>query len=116
MSLLTPGATSELDKSITATHVDIYTGKSDHLLRRLEFTATVSSTAQTKSILDGLSSAQLKILLELSDLNKPQTIAAPANPESPTQLLPALEQLVGTLQGVTGSGGAGNVLEPLTTG
>ncbi|HEY5260752.1 MAG TPA: hypothetical protein VIJ33_01415, partial [Solirubrobacteraceae bacterium] len=51
-SLLTPSAVSELAKSITATHVDIYTGKSDHMLRRLEFSATVSSTAQTKSILD----------------------------------------------------------------
>ncbi|MGA9874192.1 MAG: hypothetical protein WBQ21_00090 [Solirubrobacteraceae bacterium] len=114
-SLLTPSAISELAKSITATHVDIYTGKSDHMLRRLEFTATVSSTAQTKSILDGLSSAQLKVLLEFSDINKPQTIAAPTNPESSTQLLPALEQLVGALQGVTGTG-SGNVLEPLTTG
>jgi hypothetical protein len=116
-SLLTPSAVSELAKSITATHVDVYTGKSDHMLRRLEFSATVSSTAQTKSILDGLSSAQLKVALEFSDLNKPQTIAAPANPESSTQLLPALEQLVGVLQGVGGaSSGGGNVLEPLTTG
>jgi hypothetical protein len=116
-ALLTPNAVSELAKSITTTHMDIYTGKSDHMLRRLEFSATVSSTTQTKSILDGLPSAQLKVLLEFSDLNKPQTIAAPANPESSTQLLPAVEQLAGVLQGVTGSGSnAGNVLEPLTTG
>jgi hypothetical protein len=117
-SLLSSTVISELAKSVTGAHVDIYTGKSDHLLRRLEVDATVSSTPQTKSLLGGLSSATLKILLEFSDLDKPQTIAAPSNPEPPTQLLPALQQLVGVLQGVSGGSdsGAGNALEPLTQG
>jgi hypothetical protein len=114
-SLLSPSVISELAKSVKAAHVDIYTGKSDHLLRRLEVDATVSSTPQTQSLMNGLSTADAKILLEFSGLNKPQAITAPSNPESSTQLLPALQQLVGVLQGVGGSGSSssGGALEPL---
>lgn len=111
---LSPTAVTELAKSIKSAHVDVYTGQSDHLLRRLEVTATVSGTAQTRALLGGLSSADLKVLLEFSDLNKPQTIAAPSNPQPPSQLLPALKQLVGLLQGATSGSSAG--LEPLTKG
>jgi hypothetical protein len=112
---LSPTVVTELAKSIKSAHVDIYTGQSDHLLRRLEVTAVVSGTPQTQALLGGLSSAELKVLLEFTDLNKPQTIAAPPNPQSPSQLLPALQQLVGLLQGAS-SGSAAGGLEALTKG
>ncbi len=105
-SLFTPSAIGELSKAVKVAHVDIYTGKSDHLLRRLELQATVLANSQTRSILSGLSSAEVKLLLELSNINKPQTITAPSNPESSAQMLPALEQLVGTLEG-SGIGSSG---------
>ncbi len=111
---LSPALVTELAKSIKAAHVDIYTGQSDHSLRRLEVTAIVSGTPQTQALLGGLSSARLKILLEFSSLNKPQTISAPANPQPPSQLLPALQQLVGVLQGTSsGAASSGATLEPL---
>jgi hypothetical protein len=100
---LSPTVITELAKSIKSAHVDVYTGQGDHLLRRLEVSATVSGTPQTQAILGGLSTADVKLLLEFSDLNKPQTIAAPSNPQPPSQLLPALQQLIGLLQGVGGS-------------
>jgi hypothetical protein len=103
---LSPTVITELAKSIKSAHVDIYTGQSDHQLRRLEVEANLSGTSQTQAILGGLRSADLKVKLEFSDLNKPQTITAPSNPEPPTQLLPALQQIVGVLQGV-GSSGSG---------
>lgn len=112
---LSPTVVTELAKSIKSAHVDIYTGQSDHLLRRLEVSASVAGTAQTQGLLGGLSSAEVKILLEFTDLNKPQTIAAPPNPQSSSQLLPALQQLVGLLQGA-GSGSAAGGLEALTQG
>lgn len=112
---LSPTVVTELAKSIKSAHVDIYTGQSDHLLRRLEVTAVVSGTPQTQALLGGLGSAELKVLLEFTDLNKPQTIVAPPNPQSSSQLLPALQQLVGILQGA-GSGSAAGGLEALTKG
>jgi hypothetical protein len=101
---------SELAKSVKSAHVDIYTGKSDHLLRRLELDASLTGTPRTQAILGGLSSAAIKATLELSDLNKPQTIAAPSNPEPFSQLLPALQQLLGTLSS-TSAGTSNGVLE-----
>jgi hypothetical protein len=111
---LSPAVVDELAKSIKSAHVDIYTGQSDHLLRRLEVSAAITGTPQTQALLGGLSSANVKVVLEFSSLNKPQSITAPSNPQPPSQLLPALQQLVGVLQGV-GSGSGGG-LEALTQG
>jgi hypothetical protein len=116
---LSPSIVGELGKSIKAAHVDVYTGKDDHLLRRLEVTATLAGTPQTEALLGGLKTAEVKVLLEFSELNKPQTIAAPPNPQSSSQLLPALQQLVGVLQGAGSGAGAGSglgTLESLTKG
>jgi hypothetical protein len=112
---LSSSVIAEVAKSIKSAHVDIYTGQSDHLLRRLEVSASVSATPQTKALLGGLSSADVKVLLEFTNLNEPQTIAAPSNPQPPSQLLPALQQLVSVLQGVS-SGSGGSALEPLAKG
>jgi hypothetical protein len=101
---ISPTLITELAKSIKSAHVDVYTGQSDHLLRRLEVDATVMGTPQTQAMLGGLSTADVKVKLEFSDLNKPQTITAPSNPQPPSQLLPAVQQLVGVLQGVDSSG------------
>lgn len=109
---LSPALVDELAKSIKSAHVDVYTGQSDHLLRRLEVSASVTGTPQTQALLGGLSSANLKVLLEFSDLNQPQSISAPANPESASQLLPALQQLVGALQSANGTA-SGGALEAL---
>jgi hypothetical protein len=111
---LSPTVITELAKSVKSAHVDIYTGQSDHLLRRLEVSATVTGTPQTQALLGGLSTADLKVELEFSGLNKPQAIAAPSNPQPPSQLLPAVQQLVGVLQGTTGS--SAGTLEPLIKG
>ena len=109
---ISPSVIGELAKSIRLARVDVYTGKDDHRLRRLEVNASVAGTTQTRVLLGGLSSAQVKVLLEFSDLNKPQNIAAPPNPQSPSQLLPALQQLLGALSG----SGSSTTLEPLVKG
>lgn len=98
-----PTVISELAKSIKSAHVDVYTGRSDRLLRRLSLSASIASTPQTQSLLAGASSANLTFDLQLSDLNKAQTIAAPSHPRPFSELLPALQQLFGALQGSSGS-------------
>lgn len=105
-SSLSPTVISELAKSVKSAHVDIYTGKSDHLLRRLDLIASVTGTPQTQSLLGGLSSATVTLQLRFTDLNKPQTIAAPANPKPFSELLPALQQLLGALPGAGSSAGS----------
>ena len=109
---LSPAAVSELAKSIKSAHVDVYTGQSDHLLRRLEVTAAVTGTPQTQALLGGLSSANLKVLLEFSDLNKPQSISAPPNPEPASQLLPLCSSWWGPCRAPIGTA-SGGALEAL---
>lgn len=98
---LSPTVISELSKSINSAHVDIYTGKSDHILRRLDLTASVTSTPQTQAALGGLHTATIAFSLQFTGINQPQTISAPSNPKPFSALLPALQQLLGTL-GSTG--------------
>ena len=104
LSALSPSAMSELGRAIHSAHVDIYTGKSDHLLRRLELTAKVGSTTQTQAFLNGASEAEVKLQLQFAELNQPQSISAPSHPKPFSQLLPALEQVLGALQQGSGSG------------
>jgi hypothetical protein len=108
LSALSPSAVSELGHAIHSAHVDIYTGKSDHVLRRLELTAKVGSTTQTQAFLNGASEAEVKLQLQFAELNQPQDIAAPPHAKPFSQLLPALEQVLGTLQ--QSSGGSGSPL------
>lgn len=106
-SALSTNVLSELGKSVSSAHVDVYTGEGDHLLRRLELTAAVTATPQTRAALNGLQRANATLKLEFTDLNEPQSISAPSNVEPASKLLPALQQLLGGVQGASGlqSGG-----------
>jgi hypothetical protein len=104
---LSSSVLSELAKSIKSAHVDIYTGESDHLLRLLELEAVISATPQTQSALNGLKTADVRLKLEFSDLDKPQSINAPSNPKPASELLPSLQQLLGGLQGAGSLQGLG---------
>jgi hypothetical protein len=101
-SAISPATISELAKSVKSAHVDVYTGKHDRLLRRLALVASLASTPQTQSLLSGASSAQVTLDLQLSHINRAQTISAPSNPRPFSELLPALQQLFGSLQGSSG--------------
>jgi hypothetical protein len=101
-SALTPAAVDELARAVHSAHVDIFTGKDDHLLRTLEVAAQMSSTPQTHPFLNGANEAEVELTVLLTKLNKPQTITAPANPKPFSQLLPALQQLLTSLQSAAG--------------
>ena len=58
---LSPKLISALAKSISSARVDVYTGSSDHLLRRLLLTASLKPTPEARSALSGLSSAKLTL-------------------------------------------------------
>lgn len=102
---LSPKLISALAKSISSARVDVYTGSSDHLLRRLLLTASLKPTPEARAALSGLSSAKLTLDLELSDVNKPQTIAAPSKAKPLSQLVSALGEL-GLVERAT-AGGSG---------
>jgi hypothetical protein len=101
--LLSPAQVSALASSVRSARVDVYTGTHDHLLRRLSLRVAVSTTARARATLAGLRSATLSLVLQFADLNRPQRIAAPSNPQPVSELLPVLERL-GLVKGSPSSG------------
>jgi hypothetical protein len=84
---------SALANSVRSARVDVYIGKHDHLLRDLSLRAAISTSARARATLAGLSSATLSLVLRLGELNHPQRIAPPSNPQPVSRLLAVLERL-----------------------
>jgi hypothetical protein len=91
--------------------VDVWTGNSDKTLRRLTINLTVPVSGQASGLLGGLTSATIALTIQYSDLNQPQTIAAPTTvrpfAEFQTQLQAFLQEIQGSLAGAVGSGATG---------
>lgn len=96
------GGLAALAGALRSARVDIYTGTSDHQLQRLTLSAQVAATPQARSALGVSSAATLTLDLRFAELNKPQTISAPANPKPISELVPALQRL-GSALGAAGA-------------
>jgi hypothetical protein len=102
VALLAPSEIPAIASSVNSTHVDVYTGQSDHLLRRLSLSASISTNAKARAALQGLRTGKLSLQLQFTNLNKPQQIVAPKNPQPLSDLQGYLQQL-GLLSGGAGS-------------
>lgn len=95
--------------------VDVWTGKSDKTLRRLQIRLTLPVSGQTSTLLGGLRSAGIGLTMQYANLNQAQTITAPSTvlPYSEFQaklrtLLQGIQSgLGGALSGATGGAGSG---------
>jgi hypothetical protein len=90
--------------------VDIWTGTSDHTIRRLTITLTLPVTGTTSSQLGGLKSADISLTMQYSDLNQPQTVKAPTTVRPFSEFQSKLNAFVQELEGATGGalGGSGS--------
>jgi hypothetical protein len=78
--------------------VDIWTGTSDKTLRRLTINVTLPVTGKTSSQLGGLTSANITLTMQYSDLNQPQTIKAPTTVLPFSQFQSKLSAFIQTVQ------------------
>jgi hypothetical protein len=104
---LSPQVQSIIERSVKRTQVDVYTGSSDHTLRRLTLSVSLVVPKDAQKAAGGLKSGELRFDLQIADLNSDQTINAPANPRPLTEL----QQALGVLQG----GGSGASTTPSAT-
>jgi hypothetical protein len=97
----------QIKDSIKKAKVDIWTGKDDKTLRRLELDLSFELPPALQSQAQGVEGGDIKLDLEVADVNKPQDIKAPANPRPWSELQRQLPQ--STLGGGLGgsSGGLG---------
>jgi hypothetical protein len=103
------GSLTLLTQAITSARVDIYTGVDDHMLRRFDVALSFSVPAAAAGAVDGLSGGSLTLDATLSDLDKPQTIAPPANVQPQSRLLNGifdLESQFGSLASLFAGAGA----------
>lgn len=92
-------ARADIEEAVRSAEVGVWTGKDDKIVRKLE----VSVDAQPR----GEERATIAFTLELSDLNEPQTIEAPARTRPIDELLAGLGALLGS-SGLDGLGGGGS--------
>jgi hypothetical protein len=87
--------------------VDIWTGTSDHTLRKLALNLTVPVSGQIASLAGGLNSLGIGLTLSYASLNQPQTVATPANVQPFTGFTTKLRGIISQIQGSVGAGALG---------
>jgi len=84
---ITPIQRLELTRSVKSAQVDVYSGKSDEILRRLSLRMNLDVPPEARSSASGLSSGTIAFDLMLANVNHDQTITAPANAQPLSGLL-----------------------------
>jgi hypothetical protein len=99
---------AKIAREVRSPTVDVWTGTSDHTLRRLSLDLGLPVSGQVSTFFGGLSLASFGVTLKYADLNQPQTISAPTNVKPFSEFERKFGSLVGQVQGATGSGSLGS--------
>lgn len=103
-SRIPPDARSQIEDAVENASFDVWSGTEDHTLRRLELDLTIVPPEGES----GPRSLDVTLSIELTDLNEPQTIEAPATTRPLDELLGQFQGLLGgALGGAGGLGGGG---------
>jgi len=100
---LTANERSQVEQAVKTATVDVWSGKSDHTLRRFALHLDVVPPKSS----NGPRSIDLTLTVELTDLNQPQTITAPATSRPLSELLGQFQGLLGGALGGGAAGGSG---------
>jgi hypothetical protein len=108
---LTAAQRRQLLSELNNPTVQLFIGSADHTLRRAALDLSLKLPAKTAAKLPGISSLGVAVTVDYAQLNRPQTITAPAQVKPYSQLGQQLsglaEQLEGSAAGTTGSSAAG---------
>lgn len=87
---------------------EVWTGKGDKTVRKLSIRLTLPVSGRTASALGGLRSADIGLVLQYGELNRPQNIQAPTSVRPFAEFSAKLRTLLSAIQGSVVSGaGAG---------
>ena len=103
---LSPATRQKIASEIKNPTVDIWTGATDKTLRKLAIGLTIPISGSASTLLGGLTSAQIQFSLQYSQLNQPQSVAAPTNVKPFSEFQQQLQGIIGTIQGLGGGSGA----------
>lgn len=102
---------SKIAAAIKNPSVDIWTGNSDKTIRRLTISVTLPVTGKASAELGGMTSADIGLTMQYSDLNQPQTIIAPKTVRPFSEFQSKVSAFTQALQGAAAGalGGAGSL-------
>jgi hypothetical protein len=107
----------QIKSSIKKAKVDIWTGKDDKTLRRLRLDVSFVLPPALQSQAQGVKGGDIKLDLEVADVNKPQNIKAPANPRPWSELQQQIGQsALGSSLGGSSGGSSGGGSSSGSTG
>lgn len=86
-------ARAALQRSVKSASGDVYTGASDHVLRKAKFSLLLKPSAKDRKILGGFTSIKVAGNLDVTDVGSPQTIKVPSNRGSYSALQVSLDAL-----------------------
>jgi hypothetical protein len=104
---LTPQQRKAVQDNIEDAKFDVYSGKDDRTLRRMTIEIKFKVPENQRASAQGISGGTFGFDLTLADLNQPQTISAPANPQPFDELTKAIRSTLGGLVGSAGAGAGG---------
>jgi hypothetical protein len=104
-----PQATQQkIAAAIKNATVDVWTGKSDTVLRKLSLNLKVPLTGQISTVAGGATSAGIGFTLTYSNVNQPQTVAAPTNVKPYSEFTAKLRSVLAGIEGSVGAGSLGS--------
>ena len=106
-SSIPPATRQKVAAAIKHATVDVWTGKSDKVLRKLSLNLNVPVTGRLSTLAGGMTSAGIGFTLQYSDVNQPQTVSAPANVQPYSQFTAKLRSVLTGIQGSVGAGALG---------
>jgi hypothetical protein len=104
-----PSQLGQFSDAVTNATIDVYSGESDHLLRKLDLAFTIDPSKLGAATPVPVGPIEIKFSLSLSDVNQPQTVSAPQNAKPIGDLSKVFGGGLGPLGSLGGSslGGAG---------
>jgi hypothetical protein len=103
---VSPAQLDQLKSAVKTASIDVYSGTSDKLLRKLSLALTIEPPASS-----GVTSVNVNFSVTLSDVNQPQTISAPSGAKPLTGLLQQFGingSALGALGAASGAGASGS--------
>jgi uncharacterized membrane protein YgcG len=107
-SQITPQQIDQIKQVVKNPTIDVYVGKDDDTLRRLNVSIDFEIPEAQRSQFQGAQGGNVTFSLDLRDVGKPQTVQAPSNAKPLSELQAQLQGSSGGSFGGSGSGGSGS--------
>lgn len=107
-SSIPPATQQKIAAAVKNATVDIWTGKSDKVLRKLSLNLNVPVTGRLSTLAGGMTSAGIGFAIQYSDVNQPQTVATPSNVRPYSEFTTKLRSVLAGVEGSVGGGALGS--------